>query len=104
MYIIAAGFRVDDHIEPAWNLMERSAKDLAKQAFHPIPYNRASDFAGCRNSQPAMLQGVAAAEQYKMRRMNFTAGFIDRLVVQRTNDPYRTREFFSGHLRISRSR
>jgi len=92
----AIGFCVDDHIKPAWNLTERFAKYLPKQTLNPIPYNRSPDFAGRSYSQPAMLQGIAAAEQYKIRRMNFTTGFIERLVVRGTNDTDGTREIFSG--------
>ena len=66
MNAAAAGFCVDHHIEPIRDLILRSAKNFPEQAFHAIPYNRSADFAGRRDSQPAMPQVVPAAEQYKM--------------------------------------
>ena len=66
MNAAATGFCVDHHIEPVWNLAERSAKDLPEQAFHPIAYNRSPDFAGRGYSQPAMTQVIGAAVQYKI--------------------------------------
>jgi len=61
-----AGFRVDHHIKPDWNLTERFSKYLSEQAFYPISYHGVTDFAGRRNSQAGLSQGIAATEQYKM--------------------------------------